>query len=149
MSFFAHFLVKTKSRTRAFHDVCCSKPLTIHASRSCFKHFFRFQALQHAATFHCQEDWHDREELKPKPEEKCTERCAAASKGPWWMVKDFNHEKMFKKHIWEGHDVVGRVGPNGEAFAWCRKCMAGQKTKTRKVTGRSARQKRERVESRG
>ena len=42
---------KTQSGTRALHDMCCSKPLTFHngfmfvASRSCFKHLFRFQAL--------------------------------------------------------------------------------------------------------
>ena len=41
---------ETQSGTRAFHDMCCSKPLTFHngfmffASRSCFKHFFKFQA---------------------------------------------------------------------------------------------------------
>ena len=39
---------KTQSGTRAFHDMCCSKPLTFHngfmffACRSCFKHFCRF-----------------------------------------------------------------------------------------------------------
>ena len=41
---------KTKSGTRTFHDMCCWKLLTFHngfmlfASRSCVKHFFRFQA---------------------------------------------------------------------------------------------------------
>ena len=39
----------TQSGTRTFHDLCCLKPLTFHngfvffASRSCFKHYFRFQ----------------------------------------------------------------------------------------------------------
>ena len=41
---------KTKSGSRAFHDLCRSQPLALHngfmflASRTCFKHFFRFQA---------------------------------------------------------------------------------------------------------
>ena len=100
------------------------------------------QKKVHAAFgFHCVvEEWHDCEELKPKPNEK----DIFVNKN--WKPRTIGRSGMEQRvHIaasdvhrggrrtpttlkrWSkahsgGHDMLRRVDPNGEALVWCRKC---------------------------
>ena len=95
VTLFAHLLHgKSLKRTLTFHDVCFSKPLTsqnsfrFFASRSCFKHLSRLQALL---------DLYKRCSLKTR---KVLETATRSKKlKPLWKVKGFEKQTSWKASV--------------------------------------------------